>query len=117
MKAFVISLSIIFTIFALTIVNSIYVHNATNELINEAQKLNINDDSVELFYNLWDKKQFAIRLSSSHDETHKIDEVLGVLAAKVKESDSSGFCEERALLVEYLKQIQEDEKISLDSII
>ncbi len=117
MKAFIISLSIVLVIFALTVINSIYVHNTTNKLIEEAQNLKVENDSVEQFYKLWEETQFAIRLSSSHDETHKIDEVLGVLSAKAKEGDPSGFCEERALLVEYLKQIQEDEKISLDSII
>ena len=117
MKAYIVSLSIILIIFGITIANSIYVHNATNVLIEEAQVLSIDNESVARFYELWEEKQFAIRISSSHDETHKIDEVLGVLSAKAKEGDPSGFCEERALLVEYLKQIQEDEKISLDSII
>ena len=117
MRAFIISLSIILLIFTITLFNSIYVENATAELISCAKGLSINDASIEQFARLWDKKQFAIRLSSSHDETHKIDEALAVLAAKAKESDPSGFCEEKALLIEYLTQIQEDEKISIDSII
>lgn len=117
MKAFIVSFLIVFVIFGITIANSIYVHNATSTLIEEAQALSIDNESVTRFCELWEKKQFAIRISSSHDEAHKIDEVLEVLLAKAKEGTTSGFCEERALLVEYLKQIQEDEKISIDSII
>lgn len=117
MKAFVVSLSIILIIFTFTIINSIYIHNVTDELISAAEGLNIDDDSICRFTELWEDREFTIRLSSSHEETHKIDEALSVLTAKAQEGSSSGFCEERALLVEYLKQIQEDEKITLDSII
>jgi len=117
MKAFIVSLSVILTIFVLTIVNSVYISHTTDTLINDAKLLNINDDSVQSFAELWEKKQFIIRISSSHDETHKIDEVLAVLKSKVNEGDASGFCEERALLVEYLTQIHEDETVSFDSII
>lgn len=117
MKAFVVSLSIILTVFLLTIINSVYISHTTDALIKEALSLKIEDDSVEKFSQSWEKKQFIIRISSSHDETHKIDETLAVLIAKVAEGSYSGFCEERALLVEYLTQIQEDETVSFDSII
>ncbi len=117
MKAFIVSLSIILTVFLLTIVNSVYVSHTTDALIKEASALNVEGDSVERFAQLWKKKQSVIKISSSHDETHKIDEVLAVLESKVKEGNASGFCEERALLVEYLVQIQEDETVSFDSII
>ena len=117
MKAFVFSLSTILIVFILTIINSVYVSHTANFLINEARMLNINDDSVERFSSMWDEKQFIIRISSSHEETHKIDESLAVLKAKVNEGDASGFCEERALLLEYLMQILEDETVSFDSII
>ena len=117
MKAFVVSLSVIFTIFLSTVINCIYVSHVADELIEQAVMLKIDDGSVERFAMLWEEKQFSIRMSSSHDETHKIDETLAVLEAKVKEGDASGFCEERALLVEYLVQIREDETVSFDSII
>lgn len=117
MKAFIVSLSIILAIFVLTIINSVYVSNVTNELINHAQSLTIDGDSVDKFSFLWEKKQFSIRLSSSHEETHKIDEVLAVIKSKASTKDYVGFCDQRALLVEYLIQIHDDETISLDSII
>ena len=117
MKAFIISLAIIFSIFALAVINSAYMSHTTNVLLDSAKSLAIGDGSVERFSVLWDKKQFIIRISSSHDETHKIDEVLAVLKAKDNEGSPSGFCEERALLVEYLTQIHEDETVSFDSII
>lgn len=117
MKAFVISLSIILAIFSLTVVNSVYVSHTAELLIKEASALEIGNGSVESFERLWEDKQFSIRITSSHEETHKIDEALAVLKAKDTEGDASGFCEERALLVEYLVQIQEDETVSIDSII
>lgn len=117
MKAFVSSLLIILGIFTLTIINSIYVGNVTETLIVEASKLSAYDNSVEEFISLWSEKRVIIRISSSHEETHKIDEALAVLKAKAIENDPSGFLEERALLLEYLNQIQEDETVSFDSII
>ena len=117
MKAFVISLSTIVVIFTLAIANSIYVSYVTSTLINHAVTLRADDDSVKSFSSLWEEKQFFIRISSSHDETHRIDEVLAVLDSKSNENDPNGFCEQQALLIEYLVQIQEDEKITLDSII
>ena len=117
MKAFVVSLSIILAIFLLTIINSVYVSHTAGLLIKEASNLEIDNGSVERFASLWEQKQFSIRITSSHEETHKIDEALAVLKAKSNEKDASGFCEERALLVEYLVQRREDEKVCLDSII
>ena len=117
MKAFIAALSVVLIIFTLTIANSIYVGSVTNKLIYHAKSLSFCNSSIEYFSKLWEETQFIIRLSSSHDETHKIDEVLAVLTSKIKEGDSNGFCEQQSLLVEYLTQIQEDEKISLDSII
>ena len=117
MKAFVVSLSIVLIIFSLTIINSIWVKSATELLIATAEELNIHDGSVENFSQLWEEKQLIIRIASSHEEIHKIDEALAVLKAKVTERDASGFLEEQALLVEYLYQIKEDETVSIDSII
>ena len=117
MKAFIVSLSIILLVFLLTAVNCFFVGKTTSELIELASTLRIDDESVEHFSHIWEEKQFFIRISSSHEETHKIDESLAVLKAKVNEGDASGFCEERALLVEYLVQIHEDETVSFDSII
>ena len=117
MKAFIVSVSIIFVIFAFTIINSIYIDHVTEDLIGHARALSMDVDSVEAFSSLWEKKQFSLRLSSSHEETHKIDEVLAVIRSKVTTKDEVGFCDQRALLVEYLIQIHDDEDISLDSII
>ncbi len=117
MKAFVVSLLIILAIFVSTVINCIYVNNVTSDLIEAALSIQIDDGSIQRFAALWEEKQFSIRMSSSHDETHKIDETLAILKSKEKEGDASGFCEERALLVEYLIQIQEDEVVSFDSII
>lgn len=117
MKAFVISLVVLVMMLTLTVFNSLYIINVTNSLIGDAETLKIEDGSVFDFQEKWEKVQFLIRLSSSHKETHRIDEVLGVLEEKARNKTENGFCEERALLVEYITQIQEDEKVSLDSII
>ncbi len=117
MKAFVISISILLALFGLTIFNSIFINKVTTNLINEARELKIENESISNFADKWERAQTFIKLSSSHKETHKIDEVLGVLEAKAKIQNNNGFEEEKALLVEYITQIQEDEKVSLDSII
>ena len=117
MRAFIISLSVTVIIFVLTIINCVCVNNATTSLIELSSRLQASDRSVEDFIALWEEKKALISISSSHEEIHKIDEALAVLQAKTMEKDASGFCEERALLTEYLKQIKEDETVSFDGII
>lgn len=117
MKSFIISLAVVISIFLLTIFNSIYINEAIDELTVSASKLTPTESSINQLISQWDKVGFAIRLSSSHKETHRIDEALEVLLAKVKSDTVAGFYEERALLIEYLHQIKEDESVSFESII
>ena len=117
MKAFVISIIALVLILFLAILNSVFIQSTTSSLIEGADMLRINDNSVIEYSNRWEKLQPFIKISSSHKETHRIDEVIGVLLAKVESQVINGFEEEKALLIEYLTQIQEDEKISFDSII
>ena len=117
MKAFILSISIIIAIFALTIINSIHVSRSTDILIKEASAIDIDTKSTKRFEEIWKKRQIIIRISSSHEEIHKLDEALSVLKAKAENGISEGFFEERALLVEYLIEIQEDEIVTFDSII
>lgn len=117
MKAFVISLSILILMVALTVLNSVCIVNITNSLIKEAEMLEVDAHSVSSFAKKWERSQLLIKLSSSHKETHRIDEVLEVLTEKARNKTENGFWEERALLIEYIIQIREDETVSLDSII
>jgi hypothetical protein len=117
MKAFIISVSTLGLILCLAIINSIYIYNVTNSLIADAEGLRVDDESVIEFKERWEGLQTIIKITSSHKETHRIDEVVGVLFAKKENGTVNGFEEEKALLVEYLVQIQEDERVSLDSVI
>ncbi len=117
MKAFVISVIVLALILFLAIFNSIYIYNVTNSLIDDAESLNAENESVVEYAKQWERLQPFIKITSSHKETHRIDEVIGVLTAKAKSHTVSGFEEEKALLIEYLIQIQEDERVSFDSII
>lgn len=117
MKAFLISSCLIILIFSLTIFNGIYIINVTNSLIKEAESLTLDIKSIEKFHLCWRKHQSLIKLSSSHKETHRIDELLCVMQENAKANIYNNFYEDRALLIEYLKQIQEDETVSFDSII
>ena len=117
MKAFVISLIVIFSILSLTILNSVYTSNVISSLIDDAKSLNLEDNSVYEYTKKWEKKQPIIKISSSHKETHKIDEILKVLESKSHNNVYNGFEEDKMLLIEYLMQIKEDETVSFDSII
>lgn len=117
MKAFVISLCIIVSIYSLTIFNAIYINNEASSLIEMAKKLDPQTEEVQNFIDEWEGVQFFFRISSSHKETHRIDEVLNVLLTKANIGTKNGFYEDRASLVEFLTQIKEDETLSLDSII
>ena len=117
MKTFIISLCSLITIFIFTIINGIYVSRTTSLLIDKAKRMDNDVVSVLSFAQEWEKHQFLIRISSSHKETHRIDEALSILKEKARNNVPDGFNEERALLIEYLTQIKEDETVSLDSII
>ncbi|MBQ8145454.1 MAG: hypothetical protein IJ039_01595 [Clostridia bacterium] len=117
MKAFIISTVALTLILFLAVFNSIFIYNVTNSLIEDAQGLSIDNNSVSEYAERWEDLQPLIKISSSHKETHRIDEVIGVLKAKTEHQISSGFEEEKSLLIEYLIQIQEDEKVTFDSII
>ena len=117
MKSFVVSSCIILSIFVATVLNSVFVSKATDELIRNAKEIQFSEESVEEFSQLWEKRQFLIRISSSHKETHRINEAVVVLKEKTKNNTRENFDEERALIIEYLIQIKDDETVSLDSII
>ena len=116
MKSFIFSLCVLALIFGLTIANGIYINNVASSLISEAKTLEINKESVNNFISSWEKYQILIKISSSHKETHRIDELLCVLLEKAERNVDNGFFEDRALLIEYLRQLQEDETVSWDSI-
>ena len=117
MKAFVISLATLLALFALTIFNGICINKTIDSLLNSASSITHSNNSIAVFSKEWDKAEPLIRLSSSSKETHKIDEAIKVLKIKSISKNASGFYEEKELLMEYLQQIKDDEKVSLDSII
>lgn len=117
MKSFVISSIFIIIIVAFSIFNSVYINNVAIELIDKAQSLSFDDNSIFEYSDLWEKYTLTIRISSSHKETHRITEVIEVLKSKAENKIEAGFNEEKALLIEYINQIKEDETVSLDSII
>lgn len=117
MKSFIISTVFIVLIVALSVFNSLYINNVANVLIKEAEKLEFDDESVFDYSKLWEKYTPAIRISSSHKEAHRISEVIEILKSKAEKKIDAGFYEQRALLIEYITQIKEDETVSFDSII
>ena len=117
MKAFVISLIVLLFIFALTITNAIYVNNVTDFLIDSAKRLDITSGSVDEYIENWEQAQSFIKISSSHKETHRIDEALKELKIAASHGTEADFEEDRILLIEYLTQIKDDETVTWDSII
>ena len=117
MKAFIISALVLGVILCLAVINSVFIYNVTNSLIEDAESMNLNNESVYEFKRRWEDVQAFIKITSSHKETHRIDEAIGVLVAKKEYNIENEFEEEKALLIEYLIQIQEDETVSFDSII
>ena len=117
MKAFIISALVLGVILCLAVINSVFIYNVTNSLIADAEGLRVGDESLIEFKERWEELQTIIKITSSHKETHRIDEAIGVLVAKKEYNIENEFEEEKALLIEYLIQIQEDETVSFDSII
>lgn len=117
MKAFIISICTLSILFAFTVLNGIYINKVTAKLMYEAEKIELNPGSVNEFSNMWRKYQFIINISSSHKETHRIDEGISILKKKASANISEGFEEEKTLLIEYFFQIGTDERVSIGSII
>ena len=117
MKTFVASIIILFIVFALTVANALYVSRVTSSLIKDAKELVLNSDSINGFTEKWEKVLPIIKISTSHKETHRIDESIAILLSKAEHGEAQGFEEEKALLAEYLIQIKDDETVSFDSII
>ena len=117
MKAFVVSVIVLSLMLAMTIANAIYINNVTEYFITEAESLSPRKESVAEYTQKWEKHLPVIKISTSHKETHRIDETLEVLMAKAENGICTEFEEGRALLIEYLNQIKDDEQVSLDSII
>ena len=116
MKSFLISTTILLCLVALTIGNSLYINKVTNSLLEDAHAIEPTVDSVEHFNKLWEKHKAFVKISSSFEETNKIDEAIGILKTKAELLTPQGFYEERTLLIDYIEKIQNDEKINIDSI-
>jgi hypothetical protein len=101
----------------MTAVNALYINKVTLSLIDEAKELALNSDSINSFTENWEKALPIIKISTSHKETHRIDESIATLLSKAEHGELQGFEEEKALLAEYLMQIKDDETVSFDSII
>ena len=117
MKSFIISISVLLCLIGSTIGNAIYISNVTDSLLKEASEIEAREESVAEFATLWEKHKPFIKISSSFEETNRIDEAIVILKEKAKTNSIYGFYEERGLLVEYITKIQRDEQINLDNII
>ena len=116
MKSFIVSITILLCLIGLTVANSLYINNVTNSLLEMASGIEANTDSVASFSTFWEKHKPFIKISSSFEETNRIDEAIVILKEKAKNAGIYGFYEERGLLIEYITKIQKDERISLDNI-
>ncbi len=118
MKGFIISVCIIAVIFALIIVNSIYIINVTDNLIDKVNLLDSNSYIVmKEIMELWEKNSFIICLSSSTKETDKIEDMLSALEAMYEAGSFLGLDEKKALLINYIRLINTHEKVSIDNIL
>ena len=117
MKGFIISCVIIIFIFTAVIINSFCVKNVINDLVEKVELIDTNYDSYKSLVDLWEKNSFLLKISSSTKETDKIDDMLSAIKSHYKTGDFSSLEEKKSLLINYMRLIEEHERINIDNLI
>lgn len=117
MKGFIISCLIIALVFALVIVNSFFVKFVINDLVDKVETVDSSYESYKRLLDLWEKNSFLLKISSSTKETDKIDDMLSAIGSLYKTGDFSSLEEKKSLLINYMRLIEEHERINIDNLI
>ncbi len=118
MKSFIFSICALTVLVILIIINSFYVSNVADNLINKVENLSYDSiNEIEELKTLWDKKSFLISLSSSDKEIDRIDEAISILEKKSENQIQADFEETKVYLIKYIELIKEHEKITINNLL
>ena len=117
MKAFVLAISSILVLILLVIINGIYVSNVTEKLDSLASELKIDDSSdLEELEKYWKKHESIICLSILHKDVDNLNIAIDVLKSKQENGEASGFYEYKAMLLNYIEEIKNKDRVHFHNI-
>ena len=118
MKAFVVSIISTSLLVLMVILNGIYVVNVTKKLDEMANELKIDSqlefDELEAY---WKKNEGIICFSVSHNDVDNVNTAIEVLRGKYESGDTSGFYEYKSLLILYIEEIKDKERMHIHNIL
>lgn len=118
MKAFIVSIICSGLLVIMVIVNGIYVNNVTSKLDEIAQNLTISSqDELNEFEEYWKKNESIICFSVSHKDVDNVNIAIEVLKGKYESGDMTGFHEYKSLLILYIEEIRNKERVHIHNIL
>lgn len=118
MKSLIFSLCALILLVGVIILNGIYIKNVTSDLEDIAERIAWQDmESIEAFKELWEENEHKICLSVSHKDIDNVNIAISVLEEKGESNEKDSFYEYRALLLEYVKEIRNKERVHIDNIV
>ena len=118
MKSLIFSLCALILLVGIIILNGVYIKNVTSELGEIAVSISWQDEaSIENFKALWEKNEHIICLSVSHKDIDNVNIAISVLEEKIKSGEKDAFYEYRALLLGYVAEIKNKERVHIDNIV
>ena len=117
MKIFVICVCVVALMIGTVTVNSIFVNRIANELTESVESLDTSKESYDKLVELWDKNSSFLCLSASTKETDKIEDMIAAIGSVYKTQDFSGLEEKKSLLINYIRLINNHERVTVSNII
>ena len=118
MKSLIFSLCALILLVGIIILNGVYIKNVTTDLENLAKKIAWQDmESIDAFKASWEENEHKICLSVSHKDIDNVNIAVSVLEEKQKTGEKDAFYEYRALLLGYVTEIKNKERVHIDNIV
>ncbi|MBQ8545702.1 MAG: DUF4363 family protein [Clostridia bacterium] len=118
MKAFIFAGLSILILILIVVVNGIYVSSVSKELEELSTELSFDDkNGLEELESYWRKNETIVCLSISHNDIDNLNIAIDVLKSKQKNGEDSGFYEYKAMLLNYIEEIRNKERVHIHNIL
>lgn len=118
MKSLIFSAILFFSLIALVVGNSLYIHSVCNDALSILNTLSPDDEEgVSELCAFWHKHSLIFGISIHNSQIERMNELTEALKSAVAKRDGAEFQEYRSLLTELLEELQKNEEISFQSII
>ena len=118
MKSFICSIIIFAALIILIIINSIYIHNTSDEMLRHANSLSTNDvKGAQELCELWQKHRVLFSISIHDSKVERVTGLVENIKSAATVGDSAEFKKNITLLSELLEELKKIEEISFQGII